>query len=98
MKVVYVTGEESGAQVALRAGRLGLAGKAVRVAAEIQLEKTLAIIDAEAPQFVIIDSIQTVYSDQLGSAPGSMAQLRECASQLTRVAKTRGCSVAPPRA
>ena len=93
MKVLYVTGEESGAQVALRARRLGLAGKAVRVAAEIQLEKILAIIDAEAPQFVVIDSIQTVYSDQLGSAPGSVAQVRECASQLTRVAKTRGCSV-----
>ena len=93
MKVLYVTGEESGAQVALRARRLGLAGKAVRVAAEIQLEKILAIIDAEAPQFVVIDSIQTVYSDQLGSAPGSVAQVRECASQLTRMAKMRGCCV-----
>ena len=93
MKVLYVTGEESGAQVALRARRLGLAGKAVRVAAEIQLEKILGIIDAEAPQFVVIDSIQTVYSDQLGSAPGSVAQVRECASQLTRMAKTRGCCV-----
>ena len=93
MKVLYVTGEESGAQVALRAKRLGLAGKAVRVAAEIQLEKILVLIEAEAPQFVVIDSIQTVYSDQLSSAPGSVAQVRECASQLTRVAKTRGCSV-----
>ena len=93
MKVLYVTGEESGAQVALRARRLGLAGKAVRVAAEIQLEKILSIIEAEAPQFVVIDSIQTLYSDQLSSAPGSVAQVRECASQLTRVAKTRGCSV-----
>ncbi len=93
MKVLYVTGEESGAQVALRAKRLGLAGKAVRVAAEIQLEKILSLIEAEAPQFVVIDSIQTVYSDQLSSAPGSVAQVRECASQLTRVAKTRGCSV-----
>ncbi len=93
MRVLYVTGEESGAQVALRARRLGLSGKAVRVAAEIQLEKILALIDAEAPQFVVIDSIQTVYSDQLSSAPGSVAQVRECASQLTRLAKTRGCTV-----
>ncbi len=93
MRVLYVTGEESGAQVALRAKRLGLAGKAVRVAAEIQLEKILSLIESEAPQFVVIDSIQTVYSDQLSSAPGSVAQVRECASQLTRVAKTRGCSV-----
>jgi DNA repair protein RadA/Sms len=93
MKVLYVTGEESGAQVALRAQRLGLSGRAVRVAAEIQLEKILALIESESPAFVVIDSIQTLYSDQLSSAPGSVAQVRECASQLTRVAKTRGCTV-----
>jgi DNA repair protein RadA/Sms len=93
MKVLYVTGEESGAQVALRARRLGLAGTAVRVLAEIQLERILATLDAERPAFCVIDSIQTVYSDQLSSAPGSVAQVRECAAQLTRSAKTSGCSV-----
>jgi DNA repair protein RadA/Sms len=93
MPVLYVTGEESGAQVALRARRLGLGGQRVRVAAEIQLEKILATVEAEAPQFCVIDSIQTVYSEQLNSAPGSVAQVRECASQLTRVAKTRGCTM-----
>ena len=93
MKVLYVTGEESGAQVALRARRLGLAGKRVRVAAEIQLEKIIAHVEAEAPAFCVIDSIQTVYSDALSSAPGSVAQVRECASQLTRLAKTRGCTM-----
>ncbi len=93
MRVLYVTGEESGAQVALRARRLGLSGKAVRVAAEIQLERILALIDGESPAFVVIDSIQTLYSEQLSSAPGSVAQVRECASQLTRVAKSRGCTV-----
>ncbi len=93
MKVLYVTGEESGAQVALRARRLGLPGKAVRVLAEIQLEKIAAAMEAEAPAFCVIDSIQTVYSEQLTSAPGSVAQVRECAAQLTRIAKTSGCSI-----
>jgi DNA repair protein RadA/Sms len=93
MKVLYVTGEESGAQIALRSRRLGLAGKQVRVLAEIQLEKIIRAIEAEAPDFCVIDSIQTVWSDQLTSAPGSVAQVRECAAQLTRVAKTRGTAL-----
>ena len=97
MPVLYVTGEESGAQIALRARRLGLPGTRVRVLAEIQLEKIVAAIEAEfvegGPAFCVIDSIQTVYSEQLNSAPGSVAQVRECAAQLTRVAKTRGCTV-----
>jgi DNA repair protein RadA/Sms len=93
MKVLYVTGEESGAQFAMRARRLGLAGTAVRVVAEIHLERILATIEAEAPAFCVIDSIQTLYSDQLTSAPGSVAQVRECAAQLTRLAKSGGCSI-----
>ncbi len=92
LKVLYVTGEESGAQVALRARRLGLAGTRVRVLAEIRLESILATLDAERPDFCVIDSIQTLYSDQLTSAPGSVAQVRECAAQLTRVAKGSGCA------
>jgi len=93
VKVLYVTGEESGAQVAMRSRRLGLAGDKVRVLAEIGLEKILATIDAEEPDFCVIDSIQTLYSEQLTSAPGSVAQVRECAAQLTRTAKARGCSI-----
>jgi DNA repair protein RadA/Sms len=93
LKVLYVTGEESGAQIALRSRRLGLSGKQVRVLAEIQLEKIIGAIEAEAPAFCVIDSIQTVWSDQLTSAPGSVAQVRECAAQLTRVAKTRGTAM-----
>lgn len=92
MKVLYVTGEESGAQVALRAQRLGLDGSKVRVQAEIQLENIIATMDAERPSFCVIDSIQTVFSDQLTSAPGSVAQVRECAAHLTRVAKSSGCT------
>jgi DNA repair protein RadA/Sms len=93
MKVLYVTGEESGAQVALRARRLGLREAPVRVLAEIQLERIVAAIETEQPRFCVIDSIQTVFSDALTSAPGSVAQVRECAAQLTRVAKTLGTSI-----
>ncbi len=93
VKVLYVTGEESGAQVAMRSRRLGLSGTKVRVLAEIGLEKILATVEAEAPDFCVIDSIQTLYSEQLTSAPGSVAQVRECAAQLTRTAKARGCAI-----
>jgi DNA repair protein RadA/Sms len=93
MKVLYVTGEESGAQVALRARRLGLGGTQLRVLAEIGLERIQATLTAEAPDFCVIDSIQTLYSDQLSSAPGSVAQVRECAAQLTRAAKASGCTI-----
>ena len=93
MPVLYVTGEESGAQVAMRSHRLGLEGKAVRVQAEIQLENILATLEAERPAFCVIDSIQTLYSEQLTSAPGSVAQVRECAAHLTRTAKATGCTM-----
>ncbi len=90
---LYVTGEESGAQVALRSRRLGLERSQVRVLAEIQLEKILATLQAHAPAVAVIDSIQTVYSDQLSSAPGSVAQVRECAAHLTRAAKASGTCI-----
>ena len=90
---LYVTGEESGAQVALRAHRLGLDGSQVKVLAEIQLEKILATLESTRPDIAVIDSIQTVYSDQLSSAPGSVAQVRECAAHLTRAAKASGVSI-----
>ncbi len=93
MKVLYVTGEESGAQVALRAHRLGLGGQQLRVLAEIGLERIQATLALEQPAFCVIDSIQTLYSDQLTSAPGSVAQVRECAAQLTRTAKASGCTI-----
>ncbi len=93
MKVLYVTGEESGAQVARRARRLGLEGLQLRLLAEIGLERILATLAAEQPAFCVIDSIQTLFSEQLSSAPGSVAQVRECAAQLTRVAKSSGCTI-----
>ena len=92
-KTLYVTGEESGAQVAMRARRLGLDGSRVQVLAEIQLEKILATLQAQQPAIAVIDSIQTVYSEQLTSAPGSVAQVRECAAHLTRAAKAGGTAI-----
>jgi len=93
LETLYVTGEESAAQIALRARRLGLDGSQVPVLAEIQLEKILATLDARQPSVAVIDSIQTVYSDQLTSAPGSVAQVRECAAHLTRAAKASGIAI-----
>lgn len=91
--VLYATGEESEAQVALRAGRLGLGDANIRVLAEVELERTLAEAQAEKPLLLVVDSIQTLYSSALQAAPGTVSQVRECASQLTRLAKSSGVAV-----
>src|SRR5439155_1830774 len=90
---LYVTGEESVEQVALRAQRLGLVNAPVSLLAEVQLEAIISTIGKEKPEVVVIDSIQTAYTEALTSAPGSVAQVRECAAQLTRLAKQRGTVV-----
>ena len=90
---LYVSGEESAQQIALRAKRLALDARSLRLLPEIQLEKIQAAIAADKPDIVVIDSIQTVYSEQLTSAPGSVAQVRECAAQLTRIAKSSGITM-----
>ncbi|MFN7085786.1 MAG: DNA repair protein RadA [Burkholderiales bacterium] len=92
-RVLYVSGEESPQQIALRARRLGLDAKHVHVLAEINLEKIQSLIIADKPEVAVIDSIQTLYSGALQSAPGSVAQVRECAAQLTRLAKAGGTTV-----
>ncbi len=92
-KTLYVSGEESGAQIALRAKRLALEAKDLKLQAEIQLEKILNTLAEHKPEVAVIDSIQTIYSDALTSAPGSVAQVRECAAQLTRVAKQSGITI-----
>lgn len=89
-KVLYVTGEESVQQVALRAKRLEIASNPnLRLMSEIRIEAILPQVEQEKPDVVVIDSIQTAYSDFLQSAPGSVAQVRECSSILTRMAKSR---------
>jgi DNA repair protein RadA/Sms len=90
---LYVSGEESAAQVALRAQRLGLKGSPMKLLTEISLERILATLEHDKPQVAVIDSIQTLYTEALTSAPGSVAQVRECAAQLTRAAKARGISL-----
>ena len=92
-RVLYVSGEESGEQVALRARRLGLATGSLPLLAEINLEAILAALRTELPRVAVVDSIQTLWSDALTSAPGSVAQVRECAAQLTRLAKQLGITV-----
>jgi len=92
-KVVYVSGEESAEQVALRAQRLQIDTAAVALLAEIQLERIAATLEAEKPEVAVVDSIQTLYSEALQSAPGSVAQVRECAAQLTRLAKSQGIAL-----
>ena len=84
---LYVTGEESAQQVGLRGKRLGLSLGALRILTENYLERILNVASKEKAKVIVIDSIQTVYSDILQSAPGSVAQVRECAAQLVRFAK-----------
>lgn len=86
-RVLYVTGEESAAQVAMRAQRLGVARSPLRVLAENHLEALEVLLQAEKPDLLLVDSIQTLYTDSLQSAPGSVAQVRECAARLVRFAK-----------
>lgn len=86
-RVLYVSGEESMQQVALRAKRLALDAAKVDLLAEIRLEAIQSVLVEHHPRVAIIDSIQTIYSETLQSAPGSVAQVRECAARLTRFAK-----------
>src|SRR5207302_183561 len=92
-EVLYVTGEESAEQIAMRARRLSLDAGGVRLLAETQLERILGALDAGKPAVAVIDSIQTLWSETLQSAPGSVAQVRECAAQLTRHAKRAGTAL-----
>jgi DNA repair protein RadA/Sms len=91
--VVYVSGEESGEQIALRAQRLQLAPGGLQLLTEINLERVIDSLRATRPRVAVIDSIQTLYSENLQSAPGSVGQVRECAAQLTRHAKQSGTTL-----
>ncbi|MCL4316313.1 MAG: DNA repair protein RadA [Gammaproteobacteria bacterium] len=93
LQALYVTGEESLQQVSVRAQRLGLPGKKLRLLAETQVERILEAAAREQPRVMVIDSIQTLYTDLLQSAPGSVAQVRESAAQLVRYAKHAHCAL-----
>jgi len=90
---LYVTGEESTQQVGLRGQRLGLSLDSLRILTENHLERIISVASKEQAKVIVIDSIQTVYSDMLQSAPGSVAQVRECAAQLVRFAKQTNTSL-----
>jgi DNA repair protein RadA/Sms len=93
LPALYISGEESAEQVALRARRLALESSALRLLAETQLERIIAALELAKPRVAVVDSIQTLWSETLQSAPGSVAQVRECAAQLTRLAKRTGTTL-----
>jgi len=91
VSVAYISGEEAIAQIQDRARRLGLADAPVKLAAETELRAIIDGVKREKPQVMIVDSIQTMWSDAIGAAPGTVAQVRACAHDLVRFAKKSGC-------
>lgn len=91
--VLYVTGEESPEQVSLRALRLSLPREAIRLLAETSVERILAAVEQERPAVLVVDSIQTLFSETTSSAPGSVSQVRDSAAQLVRFAKLTATTV-----
>ena len=93
LKCLYISGEEASAQIRMRAQRLGLTDAKVTLATETNLRDILTTLDAEAPDLAIIDSIQTMWADNVDSAPGSVSQVRAAAHELTTFAKRMGTAV-----
>lgn len=93
VRTLYISGEESPEQISLRARRLGLKCDGIRLLAETGVERIIALARQETPAVMVVDSIQTLYTEQLQSAPGSVAQVRESAAQLVRFAKQTGTTV-----
>ena len=91
--MLYVSGEESLQQIALRARRLGIDPEGIMVYAATNIADIVALAESRVPDCVIVDSVQTIYTEALPSAPGSVNQLRECAAHLVRMAKTKGIAV-----
>lgn len=87
---LYITGEESLQQVALRAKRLGLAADTLNMFSETRIESIEEVVQLNKPMVLVVDSIQVMYTDAIESAPGSVSQVRECAARLTRLAKQTG--------
>ena len=91
--VLYISGEESLRQTKLRAERLDVTSDQLMVYAETNLEEISLTIESTKPEFVIIDSIQTIFHPEVTSAPGSVSQVRECTAELMRIAKTKGIAI-----
>ena len=92
-KVMYVSGEESGSQLRMRAKRLGVDGETLYVLIETNIDSILSHVDDLSPDIVIIDSIQTIYDPRSNSSPGSITQVRDCAARFIGMAKSRGISI-----
>ncbi|MBR2400653.1 MAG: DNA repair protein RadA [Tidjanibacter sp.] len=93
IKTLYVSGEESASQIKMRAARLGTVSDECYIYSETLLENILSYVDEMKPDLVVIDSIQTIYSDAIESSAGSVSQIRECATRLLKMAKESGISV-----
>ena len=93
LKTLYVSGEESAQQIKMRAERLGVGNEECLIYPETLLENIIAQADETQPDLIIIDSIQTIYTDLLDSTPGSISQVRECAATLLKYAKSNGISI-----
>ncbi|HBJ91921.1 MAG TPA: DNA repair protein RadA, partial [Hyphomonadaceae bacterium] len=93
LETVYVSGEEAAAQIQDRAERLKVASSPVKLATETDLRTILSALKKAKPDFVVIDSIQTLWSDSVEAAPGSVSQVRACAQELVRFAKKSGCAL-----
>ena len=92
-KVLYISGEESTGQLKLRAKRLGIVGRNLFILTETELEKALAQVEKVNPDVIIVDSIQTMYSDKISSAPGTITQIKDCTLAFISKAKNDGISV-----
>ena len=92
-RVLYISGEESARQIKMRARRLGVAADSLLILSENAMDAAEKRWEEIQPDYMIIDSIQTMYRPDMASAPGSVSQVRECASLLMRMAKTTGCAV-----
>lgn len=95
-RVLYISGEESLKQIKMRANRIGTVTGELRFLSETNLERIEAVIDQEKPQIVVIDSIQTMYREEITSAPGSVSQVRESTGILMQIAKSRGIAIFCP--
>ncbi|MEM6482635.1 MAG: DNA repair protein RadA, partial [Pseudomonadota bacterium] len=93
LPTIYISGEEASAQVRMRAARLGLEQAPVKLATATALRDILTTLEKTAPALVVIDSIQTMWADNVDSAPGSVAQVRAAAHELVTFAKRTGCAV-----
>ena len=92
-KVLYISGEESVGQIKLRADRLNAVNPSIYMVSETSYEVIESMIDREKPEFIVIDSIQTIYSEFLSSSPGSVSQVRDITAKLMRKAKKDGINV-----